>query len=79
MKLAEAIAARIEELMNEREITQYRLSMLSGVSQSTISAIRNKVHDSPNIKPIYEITQGLEIGLDEFFNSPLFTRENIED
>lgn len=79
VKLSEAVATRLDELMNERDITQYRLSKMSGVAQSSISNIRNQEHESPNLRVLYELTQGLEIGLDEFFDSPLFTRENIED
>lgn len=78
MNLADAVGARIEELMRERNITQYKLSQLSGVSQATISDIRLKKYGAVNLRIIYELSDGLNIGLDEFFNSPLFKRENIE-
>ena len=78
MNLADAVAARIEELLCKHNITQYKLSQLSGVSQATISDIRLKKNKSVNLKIIYELADGLELGLDEFFNSPLFKRENIE-
>lgn len=78
MNLAEAIAARIEELMHNRKISQYRLSQLSGVPQATISDIRLKKYNSVNLRVIYELADGLDLGLDEFFNSPLFKRENIQ-
>ena len=78
MNLADAIAARIEELLHKNNITQYRLSLLSGVSQATISDIRKKKNKSVNLKIIYELADGLGLGLDEFFKSPLFKRENLE-
>lgn len=78
MNLADAIAARIEELLQEHKITQYKLSQLSGVSQSTICDIRLKRYKTVNLMTIYELADGLGLGLDEFFNSPLFKRENIE-
>ena len=31
------------------------------------------------VRIIYEICEGLQIGLEEFFSSPLFERENIEE
>lgn len=77
MNLSEAIAARIEQLLLERGVTQYRLSRLSGVPQATISDIRLKKNRSVNLLVIYELADGLEMGLDEFFDSPLFKRENI--
>lgn len=78
MNLAAAIAVRVEELMIQRNITQYKLSQLSGVSQSTISDIRLKKNKSVNLTIIHELADGLGLGLDEFFDSPLFKRENIE-
>lgn len=40
MTLSEAVAIRLDELMKERNITQYRLFKLSGVAQTTIGDIR---------------------------------------
>ena len=78
MNLAEAIAARIEELMRQNNVTQYRLSQLSGVSQSTISDIRLKRYKTVNLFTIYELADGLGLGLDEFFASPIFKRDNLD-
>ena len=79
MKLNEAIAARIKELCTERNITQYKLFTLSGVPQSTLSTIMNSTFPSMKLRIIYEICEGLEISLAEFFSSPLFNRDNLED
>lgn len=35
MTLSEALSIRIDELLSEYDITPYRLSQLSGVSQAT--------------------------------------------
>ena len=78
MNLNDAIALRIEELLQEYHITQYRLAQLSGVSQSSISDLRHKKSQSINLVVIYELADGLGLGLDEFFKSPLFKRENLE-
>lgn len=79
MQLNKAIAERIKELMNERKLTQYALHKLSGVPQSTLSTIINCRFPGMKLRIIYEICEGLEITLEEFFNSPLFSRENITD
>ncbi len=78
MTLSETVAIRLEEIMKEYNVTQYKLSMLSGVSQSTISDIRLKKNKSVSVTVIQELMDGLELGLDDFFNSPLFKRENLE-
>lgn len=79
MTLSEALAARVEELLEQYNITQYRLSILSGVSQATISDIRLQKNETVNVRILYEIMDGLGLGLDDFFNNPLFKRENIVD
>ena len=79
MHLNEAIAARIKELCKERNMSQYALSMKSGVPQSTLSTISNCTFSSMKMRIIYEICEGFEITLKDFFDSPLFQRENIID
>ena len=79
MKLNEAISKRLTELLDERKMTAYGLFMKSGVSQSTISDLKNMNNSGVNITIIYELCEGLEISVKEFFNSPYFERENIID
>lgn len=79
MKLNEAVSKRIAELCAQRRMTQYALSLKSGVPQSTLSTIMNCTFPSVKLRIIYEICEGLEISLGEFFDSPVFVRDNIMD
>jgi DNA-binding Xre family transcriptional regulator len=79
MKLNEAVAYRIKELCKEHEITQYQLYLKTGVPQSTLSTIMKCAYPSMKLRIIYEICDGLEIILKDFFNSDVFKRENIEE
>ena len=79
MKLNEAISARIKELCKERGMTQYNLSTKSGVPQSTLSTIIKCKFPSMKMRIIYEICEGFEITIKEFFDSALFDRENLID
>lgn len=79
MTLAEALSLRINQFMEEKSLTQYRLAQLSGLAETTIADIRKMRNKGTNIQNINAIAQGLEIDLTEFFNSPLFSRENITD
>lgn len=79
MKLNEAVSARIRELCKERCMTQYNLSIKSGVPQSTLSTIMKCTFPSMKMRIIYEICEGFEISMKEFFDSPLFDRENLID
>ena len=78
MKLNQAVSLRLSELLSERNMTQYRLYILSGVPKSTISNIIACSYDSMKLRILHELCQGLNIGINEFFNSPLFDEENLE-
>lgn len=79
MTLSQAVSIRITELLKQRNLTQYALHKLSGVPQSTLSTIINCRFPGMKLRIIYEICEGLEITLEEFFSSPLFERDNIMD
>ena len=79
MTLSEAVALRIEELMAERKLTQYRLYKLTGVAQTTIGDIRLKRNRSVSLIVTYHLAQGFGISLYDFFDSPLFKGDNITD
>lgn len=78
MKLNEAVGKRLAGLLNEKHMTQYQLYKRSGVPKSTISNIINCSYNSVKLHIIHEICQGFEIGLYDFFNSPLFSENNLE-
>ena len=79
MTLQKAIAVRLNEILEEFKITPYRLSQLSGIAESSISDIRSQKCKTLSIPILYQLLDSIEMGLDEFFNSALFMRENITD
>lgn len=78
MKLNEAVSRRLQELLQERGMTQYQLSMQSGLPKSTIGNIVNCQYDSMKLRIIHEMCQGLDINIPEFFASHLFDEDNLE-
>lgn len=78
MKLNQAVSERLTQLLNEKGMTQYQLYMKSGVPKSTIGNVINCSYDSVKLRVIHEMCQGLGIGLDAFFDSPLFDENNLE-
>lgn len=79
MTIAEALSKRLIALMEERNMTGYRLSMLSGVNQTTIADIKKMRNTAVNVRIIFELCQGLGIDLAEFFSDPVFDNDNIID
>ena len=78
MQLNKAVSMRLEELLNERGMTQYQLYIKSGVPKSTIGNVMNCSYDSVKLRIIHELCQGLDIDISEFFHSPLFAEDNLE-
>ena len=78
MQLNEAVSKRLTELLQERHMTPYQLYMKSGVPKSTIGNIINCAYPSMKLRIIHELCQGLEIGIPEFFDSPLFNEDNLD-
>ena len=76
MNTKEAVAKRIIELCNERNIAINTLANMSGVSPSTIYSMLNDKSNNPGIVSLKKLCDGLNISLREFFETPIF--ENIE-
>ena len=79
MKLNEATSKRIQELLTSKSMTQYELFKRSGIPRSTIGNVINCSYDSVQLRIIYEMCLGLEITIIEFFTSPLFNENNLDD
>ena len=59
--------ARIRQLMNERQWTEYRLAIASGLSQSTVANIFNR-NTTPSVSTLECICEGFGITLAQFFS-----------
>lgn len=79
MKLKDAIAKRIKEIIKEKGITQYELFKRTGVPQSTISTILNAETKTVKLSTIYEICSGISVELSDFFDCEYLKIENLED
>ena len=78
MKLNEAVSKRLAGLLQEKKMTQYQLHIKSGVPKSTIGNIINCAYPSVKLRVIHEVCQGLDMGLNDFFATELFSESNVE-
>lgn len=76
MNIGEAVKLRIEELCYKNGITVNKLAIISGITQSTLNNIVSGRNNSTTISTIKKICDGLEMPIQEFFNSKLF--ENLQ-
>lgn len=76
MNIGEAVRMRIGELCRIHHITVNKLATVSGITQSTLSNIISGRNNSTTISTIKKICDGLDITIQDFFDSDLF--ENLE-
>jgi len=76
MTARSAVRQRIIDLCNSHNITINKLSIICGMTQSTLNNIINKGSKNPTISTVAKICDGLNITLREFFDDAIF--ENIE-
>ena len=72
MNTKKAVADRIIQLCEEKNIAINALANISGVAPSTVYSMLNEKSQNPGIVTIKKLCDGLEIGLREFFSSELF-------
>ena len=78
MNTKEAVASRIIELCQERNIAVNALANISGVAPSTIYSMLNQKSQNPGVVSIKKICDGLQITVREFFDSELFDETEQE-
>ena len=77
MKLTDAIAKRVANLLKERNFSQYELYKRGGVPRSTLCDVINSNKKRISTETVYQICSTLEISLKDFFDDPLF--DNLDD
>ena len=72
-----AVALRISQLLKEKNMTQYRLAMNSGLTHSTLKNIIHETVKDNLLSTIILIASGFNMTVSEFLDSPLFLEENL--
>lgn len=78
MKLSKAVAMRISDILRERNMSQYRLERIIAMPHNTMKTLMGARNNSVNLKTIMQIIRGLEMKTAEFFDDPIFEREDLD-
>ncbi len=73
MVVKEAVINRINEVCDDKGMAVNKLANLSGITPSTVYSVFNSDRKDIGIVLIKKICDGLEITLEEFFSSDLFS------
>ena len=72
MTIGEAVRIRIMDLCQQRSLNINQLSLMCGITQSTLNNIVNGRNRSTTVSTIQKICDGLGINIQEFFASDIF-------
>lgn len=78
MRTKEAVANRIIELCEERNIAINALANVAGIPPSTVYSMLNQKSKNPGVVSIKKLCDGLGITVREFFDSDLFDETEQE-
>ena len=78
MTLNQAFAQRVRNILKEKKMTQYRLEKDTGIYHNTMTCVLNNRYKASNFKTLALIIRALGYSLDEFFDDPLFSFDNLE-
>jgi transcriptional regulator with XRE-family HTH domain len=78
MTVSEAISKRIQQLLKDRDMTLYRLGILSGVLHGTLNGIVNCKNKAVNLAILIKIAKGFDMEINEFLNDPVFKESNLK-
>ncbi len=78
MTLNEAVSVRLKNILQEKNMSQYRLEQKSGICHSTmISIIRHKTK-SCTLSILASIVRALDMTLAEFFDDPVIDLDILD-
>lgn len=75
--LNEVVVERLLKYMGEQDITQYKLSQISGIPFPTIKSIMQRRTKGISLKTIILLANGLGMTPSEFLNDSAFVAENL--
>ncbi len=73
----QALALRIKQLLKQKHMTRYRLSMNSGIPHSTLKNIIHETVKDNRFSTVIMIASGFDMTVSEFLDSPLFDEDNL--
>lgn len=78
MTVNDAVARRITKLLQEKDMTQYRLELDSGIQHGSMQCIMNGRNKTVTLSTVIMLARGFNISLTEFLDDDLFRSDDLE-
>ena len=78
MTLNDAVAKRVNKLLKEKNMTNYRLEHKSGILHGALDRILNGQNKTVTLTTIYKLARGFDMSYLEFLDDEVFRSKLIE-
>lgn len=78
MTVNDAVAKRITRLLQEKNMSQYRLEQKSGIQHGSMQCIMNGRNKTVTLSTVIMLAKGFDMPLTEFLNDEIFTSDKLE-
>ena len=78
MTVNDAVAKRITTLLQEKNMSQYRLEQNSGIQHGSMQCIMNGRNKTVTLSTVILIAKGFDMPLVEFLDDEVFCSDDLE-
>ena len=78
MTVNDAVAKRVSDLLNQKNMTQYRLEQNSGIQHGSMQCIMNGRNKTVTLTTILLLARGFQMTPSEFLDDDIFKTINLE-
>ena len=78
MTVNNAVSKRVEKLLQEKNMSQYRLEQNSGIQHGSMQCIMNGRNKTVTLTTVILLAKGFGMSVDEFLKDELFDPDNLE-
>ena len=78
MTVNDAVATRISKLLQQKNITQYRLEQDSGIQHGSMQCIMNGRNKTVTLSTVIMLAKGFNMSLIEFLDDEIFESTDLE-
>ena len=78
MTVNDAVAKRISKLLQEKDMSQYRLEQESGIQHGSMQCIMNGRNKTVTLSTVMMLAKGFRMSLVEFLDDEIFYSEDLE-
>lgn len=78
MKLSTAVVLRLNNLLQEKNMSNYALRKEIAMSRNTMNTLMSERNGGVNLRTVMQLARGLNMTVAEFLNDPLFESPELD-